>query len=824
MTEQTGPRLSPVLGAFAAVAAAMLAASCGTALKEPSTPVPAGPAITPAPLKLEARSGVFTLGPATKIVILESQVECLPVASYLKEMLTRPTGYGFPTEVSTEFAGETPVRKDAIVLHLEDLESRVGQEGYLLDVSPEQIFIRAAAPAGLFYGVQTLRQLLPAAIEPPAEDGQPLGQVTITIPCPDKPSVPTTATPLIVPCVSVEDRPRFAWRGAMLDCSRHFFPKEFVLRWIDILSRHKLNTFHWHLTDDQGWRIEIKKYPRLTEVGAWRVDREDKHWNARELQQPGEKATYGGFYTQDDIREVVAYAASRFVTVVPEIEMPGHATAALAAYPEFSCAGGPFTVRPGGYWPITDIFCPGKEGTFAFLEDVLTEVVGLFPGSFVHIGGDEADKTEWKRCPKCRARIKAEKLADENELQSYFIKRVEKLLVAKGKRLIGWDEILEGGLAPEATVMSWRGTEGGIAAARAGHDVVMSPTSFCYIDYYQGDPAFEPLAIGGYVPLEQVYAFEPVPDILSEDEARHILGGQVNLWTEYIQEGRHAEYMALPRLAALAEAVWSAKERRSWDDFAARTRGLLARYDAAGLKAARSAFLVMIGAEPDPKRAVVTLTTEIAGLAIRYTTDGRDPGPSSKLYVKPLVLKKTADLRAAAFEGRERLSPGVSAERFLVHAASGRVPSLTTPPSPRYTGAGPTPLTDGLLGSRNHADGRWQGFEGADFEAVIDLGSAKKVRELSARFLQNINAWIFLPVEVEFALSSDGQAFETVAQVANDLSPRLADITVKDFAGSFKDRRARFVRILARSIGPVPDWHFGAGGKAWLFVDEIVVR
>jgi len=799
--QRSGMRTSSALGWFAALAAALLAVRCGTS----STSGLAGASITPAPLKAEARSGVFTIGPSTRIVILESQVEILPVASYLKGMLSPPTGYGFATEVSTELAGEIPGRTDAIVLRLEDLEGRLGQEGYLLEVGPARIMIRAGSLAGLFYGVQTLRQLLPEAIEKPS--GEP------------------GAFPWTVPCVSIEDRPRFSWRGAMLDCSRHFFPKEFVLRWIDILAAHKLNTFHWHLTDDQGWRIEIKKYPRLTEVGAWRVDREDKPWNAREPQRPGEPATYGGFYTQDDVREIVAYAGARFVTVVPEIEMPGHAKAALAAYPEHSCTGGPFTVPPGGYWPITDVFCPGDDATFTFLEDILAEVAALFPGPYVHIGGDEVDKAEWRRCPKCQARMRAEDLTDENELQSYFVRRVEKILTAAGKRLIGWDEILEGGLAPGATVMSWRGTEGGIAAAQAGHDVVMSPTSHCYIDYYQGPPAQEPLAIGGYLPLSKVYEFEPVPDVLTEEQAGHILGGQANLWTEYVPDGRHAEHMALPRLAALAEAVWTAKDRREWPDFAVRVGGLLARYDAAEWNAARSAYLVTIraGLEPAGDRAVMTLAAEIPGLDIRYTTDGSNPGPSSKLYIRPVRLKTTTEVRAAAFRRRDRLSPAITSERFLVHVASGRVPELASPPSPKYPGDGPSPLTDGLLGSTNHADGRWQGFEGTDLDAVIDLGEARAVRRIATRSLQNINAWIFLPSAVEFAVSSDGREFETVAQVASDVPPSLADIVIKEFAADFTSRRARFVRVRARALGTVPAWHQGAGGKAWLFADEIVV-
>jgi hexosaminidase len=789
--------------ALAFLATALVTAACS---KAPAARAASGPSVVPAPLRLEARAGAFALGPSTRIVVPEDQPGAVPVASMLKDLLDRPTGYDLSVETVPGPATGATVPAGTIVLRLGGPEKRLGREGYLLEVGTEGILLRAADPAGLFYGVQTLRQLLPASIESPAGKAG--------------------SGPWSVPCVSVEDRPRFAWRGAMLDCARHFFPKEFVLRWIDILAMHKLNTFHWHLTDDQGWRVEIKKYPRLTEVGAWRVDREDQHWNAREPQRPGEAATYGGFYTQDDIREVVAFAAARHITVVPEIEMPGHAKAALTAYPWLSCTGGPFTVPPGGYWPITDVFCPGDDRTFAFLENVLTEVVELFPGPFVHIGGDEVDKTEWTRCPKCRARIKAEKLGDENGLQSYFVRRIEKALNAMGKRLIGWDEILEGGLAPQATVMSWRGTEGGIAAARAGHDVVMSPTSHCYIDYYQGTPAYEPPGIGGFLPLSMVYSFEPVPDVLTGDEAAHVLGGQVNLWTEYIGEGRHAEYMALPRLAALAEAVWSPKDRRDWVGFAGRVRALLPRYEAAGLNAARSATLVAIGAgaEPERRRISVALKTEFPGLDIRFTTDGSDPGPRSQRYRRPFFIKRTTEVRAAAFEGRTRLSPAVAAETFVVHRASGLRPALTSPFSPKYAGGGETALTDGLLGTKDAGDGRWQGFEGVDLEAVIDLGRARPVRGLAMRSLQNINSWIFLPTTVEFAVSEDGKEYETVAAVANDVSPRDAEVVIKEFTARLDGRRARFVRVLARSLGAVPDWHYGAGGKAWLFADEIVVE
>ena len=374
------------------------------------------------------------------------------------------------------------------------------------------------------------------------------------------------------------DMPRFPWRGLHLDVSRHFFPASFIKTVIDLLAMHKMNTFHWHLTDDQGWRVEIKKFPKLTSVGAWRADRTGIDWSEAGPQRPGEEATYGGFYTQEEVKDIVQYARLRNVTIVPEIEMPAHTTAALAAYPQYSCTGGPFAVTTGALWPITDIFCAGNDSTFAFLQDVLTELFDLFPGTYVHIGGDEADKANWKTCPKCQARINQEGLKNEEELQSYFIKRIAKFVTSKNRRLIGWDEILEGGLAPEAAVMSWRGTEGGLAAARMGHDVVMTPGSHTYFNSYQGKPEFEPLAGGGYLPLRTVYSFEPVPEGLTTELAAHVLGGQACLWTEFVSSPDRAEYMLLPRLAAMAEVLWTPKERRDSENFFSRIEAQLGRY------------------------------------------------------------------------------------------------------------------------------------------------------------------------------------------------------------------------------------------------------
>jgi hexosaminidase len=514
------------------------------------------PAIIPQPVKIESGKGTFTMHPSAEIKFTGGEW-AKNEAGFLAEILRPATGFALETEEGTDGAINLVI----------DTALDMNPEGYLLTVEKKKVILTGCTPAGLSRGIQTIRQLLP----PEIESSTVAGGVKWTM-----------------PCVSITDFPRFSWRGMHLDVSRHFFDVDFIKRYIDILAMHKMNVFHWHLVDDQGWRIEIKKYPRLTEVGAWRVDREDKPWNSRLPQQPGEKATYGGFYTQEEIKEVVAYASERHINVVPEIEMPAHVGSALAAYPQYSCTGGPFTVPPGSVWPITDIYCAGKDETFAFLEDILTEVMELFPSPYIHIGGDEADKTEWRKCPYCQARIRKEGLKDEAELQSYFVKRMERFISSKGRMLIGWDEILEGGLAPGAAVMSWRGFDGGIEAAKAGHNVVMTPVSHTYFNLYQADPATEPLAYRGIINLEKVYLFEPVPDGLTEDEAKHIIGAQACLWTEMVPDGRTAEYMILPRLTAMSEVLWSATESRNWVDFNIRLIRMMEHFDVMGLNYSKS--------------------------------------------------------------------------------------------------------------------------------------------------------------------------------------------------------------------------------------------
>lgn len=521
----------------------------------PNGQATAGPAVSryplvPMPGKLEPRQGEFVFGRSATVYADTRCAGIGIVLDFLREKFGRPTGFAF-NEAARDAA---PLR----LIHDPSLNDADG--AYVLDITTKRIEIKAANGRGLFYGLETLRELLPPAIESRA---RVVADVEWS-----------------VPCVRITDSPRFRYRGMHLDVSRHFFPVPFVKKYIDLIALQKMNYFHWHLTDDQGWRIEIKKYPRLTRVGSVRARTVIGHGGREPFIYDGE--AYGGFYTQKEIREVVAYAKSRFVTIVPEIEMPGHALAALAAYPELGCTGGPYKV--GDRWGVfPDVFCAGSERTFKFIEDVLDEVCQLFPGSYVHIGGDECPKDSWKKCPRCQARIKAEGLKDEAELQSYFIRRVEKYLQKKGRRMIGWDEILEGGLAPQATVMSWRGTQGGIDAAKQKHDVIMTPNSARYFDYYQAEPATQPPAIGGFLTLKKVYEYEPVPAELTEEEKTCILGTQGNVWTEYICSDKYAEYMTYPRACAVAESGWTRPENKNWTDFLGRLEGFYGHLDALGV-------------------------------------------------------------------------------------------------------------------------------------------------------------------------------------------------------------------------------------------------
>jgi len=513
--------------------------------------------VIPQPVSVTAAQGHFDLSSKTPILISEDTPQIRHIARYLSDKLYTATW--MRGEIKTKQVSSDT----SIVLDISTEGTPDHEEGYLLTVTPAQVKIKARTSHGLFYGVQTLLQLLPPAIA--FED----------------PTLVPADVEWVIPAVRIEDYPRYEYRGMHLDVARHFFTVDFIKKYLDLMAMQKMNRFHWHLTEDQGWRIEIKQYPKLTEVGAWRDSTIIGHSGSGKY----DNIRYGGFYTHAEVKEIVQYANDRYITVIPEIEMPGHSSAALEAYPSLGCEPEKDYKVQSDWGVFEDIYCPSEE-TFTFLENVLTEVMDLFPSEYIHIGGDEAPKTAWENSELAQQVIKREGLEDEHELQSYFITRIEKFLNSKGRQIIGWDEILEGGLAPNATVMSWRGIEGGIEAAQQGHNVVMTPTSHVYLDYYQANPETEPLAIGGFTTLEKTYSYEPTPDTLTQEESKYILGAQGNVWTEYMHTGEKVEYMAYPRAVALAEVVWSPKEKRNWFSFWGRLQTHFQRLENMGVNAA----------------------------------------------------------------------------------------------------------------------------------------------------------------------------------------------------------------------------------------------
>jgi hexosaminidase len=594
----------------------------------------ATPGIIPQPGSVKFLDGSFLFTNQTEFVVPEGRTDVKELAGFLAGMLAKPLGF-------TPAVVDVPDRsKQGIYFKIpSNQDIALGKEGYRLEVEKGKIQLIANEPAGLFYGFQTLLQLLPPEIEE---------------------SLSHNTNNWEIPSVSISDNPRFKWRGLMLDVSRHFFTIEEVKRYIDQMVKYKFNVFHWHLSDDQGWRVEIKSLPKLTETGAWRVPRTGLWWSF-DPPKENEKATNGGFYTQEQIRDFVKYAADRYVTVLPEIDVPGHSLAMIAAYPELSSTGKKYPVNPGSkFYTIEDnSLCPGKEIVFDVLDKVFTEIADLFPGEYIHIGGDECNKSFWKNSPECLALMKREKIADMNELQSWFIKRLEKILKSKGKKMIGWDEILEGGLAPEATVMSWRGMEGGIQAAKMGHHVIMTPTSNCYFDLYQGDPVMEP-ATYSMLRLSDVYRFKPLPENVKPEL---VLGGQGNLWTESVATYRHAEYMTWPRGLALAEVLWSPESALNWDSFTSRMDQHFVRLDHAGVNYARSAYDPIIKMVREKEINKISMTSEINGLSIHYSFDESFPDPYYPQYQQPVEIPEGASrIRAVAVKNGLIVSKQMSFE------------------------------------------------------------------------------------------------------------------------------------------------------------------
>ena len=739
----------------------------------------------PKPTQVQKGTGVFTLDDTTIIVYSDSS-EAKEKAHQLGALLGVK-----PSKVQPSKSQEA--LSNSITLKISD-EGMKDKEGYTLDISEEHIIISAPHGTGLFYGIQTLRQLLPKTY---------------------KTSVSIANTACKIPVVKITDSPKFAWRGMMLDVSRHFFPADSVKRFIDHLARYKFNIFHIHLTDDQGWRFDSEKYPKLTEIGAWRADRSGKRWFDREPQQLGEKPTYGGFYTKEELKDIVAYARSKHMEVLPEIDVPGHSRAIVASYPELGCATMPVNVATGGI-DSNNTINPGKEEVYGFIDDIIEEVAEIFPFPYIHIGGDETIKTNWSTDPFCQKKIKEEGLHDVDELQSYFIKRVEKIVNSKGKKLIGWDEILEGGLAPDATVMSWRGVKGGIKSANMGHDVIMATNSHAYFNLFQGDPKFEPDA-HSKLWLKDVYDFNPVIDEIAPEKRHHVLGGHGALWTEFVPNLGHAEYMLFPRMLALSESLWSVK-KSNWHELLTNIHHEFRRLDTDGINYSKSIDHVNIVSEVNAAgNRMVELFTQSESKNIRYTIDGSEPTIHSTLYKDAFeVPKKSFVLRSAAFKDDRTQGSLVADETFDDHLAIGNVAVVnpgTSETKSTYK------LTDGVQGSKTYVDGRWVSIPSKqDLVVELLLDPSKKINAVSMNFLQDPAEYIFWPVEVILSISKDGKKFVTHKKSKIDREHQYTGIKKVRFNVNEKDVKA--LKIRAVNKGGIRAELKRQGS---LFIDEIKV-
>ncbi|MFM7153379.1 MAG: family 20 glycosylhydrolase [Bacteroidota bacterium] len=656
-------------------------------------------------------------------------------------------------------------------------------EGYWLSVEDTLVTIGSATTSGFLYAEQTIMQL--------RQEGAFMK----------------------LPGLEIIDSPRFGWRGMHLDESRHFMGKEFVLKYIDWLFSLKMNVLHWHLTDAPGWRIEIKKYPKLTEVGAWRPDRSGLSFMEADTAKAGEAMTYGGYYTQKDIKEIVRYAAERNITIIPEIEMPGHTTAALVAYPEYSCTGGPFPMPGGAKNSPYPNFCVGNEDTYVFLADILSEIAELFPSEYIHIGGDEVERSQWSRCSKCQ-KLKGDlKIEDDSKLQVYFTERIEEILAGMGRKLMGWDEIMEGEtLTPSAGVMVWRGEDLVKRATSAGHQVVV--THNYYFDLYQGSPALEPMTYG-YLPLERVYTYEPVPAGSTDMERANIRGVQGCLWTEMIPDKPKAEYMLFPRILALAEVGWTQPEKKDWKRFVSSLPRYLKRLDEQQINYATSIFDPEVKLVPEGGVMTCQFSQQIPQGDIRYTLDGSEPGSGSPVYTGPVRLRGKAEIRAKAFyaSGKESKTSAASYQPTL---STGKQFSLKNQPAKQYNGDRPWILNDGVKGSVSFNDGNWCGFYGDDVEFTLDLGEKQEIKSLRTNFYAQERSWIYLPEAIMVEKSDDGENWTTIASNPGPAADGTEGIKTINLV--FEGVKTRFLRVKARNKGQHPIY---PDGKCWIFMDEI---
>lgn len=745
--------------------------------------------IIPKPLDVNCKGDAsFLLKDGVAVIYPENNRKMQDNAEFLVDYVERQTGVKL-----TSHAGMPVDGAICLTLDLNDDNA----EAYKLIVNDKRVCISGASEAGVFYGIQTLRKSLPVAQD-----------INVNL-----------------SAVEIYDKPRFAYRGAMLDVARHFYTVDEVKTFIDMLALHNINRFHWHLTDDQGWRIEIKKYPKLMSVASERKETVVGRWYSGIY----DGKTYGGYYTQDELRDVIDYAAKRHITIIPEVDLPGHMQAALTAYPELGCTGGPYEVRT--IWGVSqDVLCVGNDFTLQFVKDVLSEVADIFPSEYIHIGGDECPKVRWEKCPKCQERIKSlglksdAKHTKEQRLQSYMIQEAAKYLKEKGKRIIGWTEILEGGLVPDATLMSWIGESGGIEAAHQHHDVIMTPNTYLYFDYYQSKKVEdEPLAIGGYLPIEKTYNYEPMPKVLTKEEQQYIKGVQANLWTEYIPVFSQVQYMVLPRLGAAAEVQWTDPSKKDYKDFLRRVPHLVAVYDCYGWNYATHVYDVNVDMKADTVNHVLNVQlSTMADDPIYYTLDGQDPTEKSLKYTKPFTIDQSVVLKTMAVHPDRTSKISVDTIRF--NKATLKPVVLLQPNESRFSPDGPVVLVDGRNGNHSFDTGAWLTVAGNDLEAVINMQAETILNSASVHVYVRKDAWLFDARGFSVSVSSDNKNYKEVASQEYKQMQESDSDGIIEHELSFDPCKATYVKIKVISEKSMPDWHWNAGKAPFLLVDEIILN
>ena len=745
--------------------------------------------IIPKPLDVNCKGDAsFLLKDGVAVIYPENNRKMQDNAEFLVDYVERQTGVKLTSHAGMPVDG-------AICLTLDLSDDNA--EAYKLIVNDKRVCISGASEAGVFYGIQTLRKSLPVAQD-----------INVNL-----------------SAVEIYDKPRFAYRGAMLDVARHFYTVDEVKTFIDMLALHNINRFHWHLTDDQGWRIEIKKYPKLMSVASERKETVVGRWYSGIY----DGKSYGGYYTQDELRDVIDYAAKRHITIIPEVDLPGHMQAALTAYPELGCTGGPYEVRT--IWGVSqDVLCVGNDFTLQFVKDVLSEVADIFPSEYIHVGGDECPKVRWEKCPKCQERIKSlglksdAKHTKEQRLQSYMIQEAAKYLKEKGKRIIGWTEILEGGLVPDATLMSWIGESGGIEAAHQHHDVIMTPNTYLYFDYYQSKKVEdEPLAIGGYLPIEKSYNYEPMPKELTKEEQQYIKGVQANLWTEYIPVFSQVQYMVLPRLGAAAEVQWTDPSKKDYKDFLRRVPHLVAVYDCYGWNYATHVYDVNVDMKADTVNHVLNVQlSTMADDPIYYTLDGQDPTEKSLKYTKPFTIDQSVVLKTMAVHPDRTSKISVDTIRF--NKATLKPVVLLQPNESRFSPDGPVVLVDGRNGNHSFDTGAWLTVAGNDLEAVINMQAETILNSASVHVYVRKDAWLFDARGFSVSVSSDNKNYKEVASQEYKQMQESDSDGIIEHELLFDPCKATYVKIKVISEKSMPDWHWDAGKAPFLLVDEIILN